>query len=115
MLEADILLLIIGVINSEKYLATYGLSGKVYDYALTGKPILSLAQKSGATFNFLKKHDIGVIANPLSMDDIKKRILFLYDAWEKGELQSNYNYTGLQFYNMKNLTCELSKLLDSSI
>lgn len=114
MLEADILLLIIGVINSDKYLATYGLSGKVYDYALTGKPILSLAQKSGATFNFLKKHDIGVIADPLSMEDIKERILFLYNAWEKGELKSNYNHTCLEFYNMKNLTCELSKLLDSS-
>jgi glycosyltransferase involved in cell wall biosynthesis len=114
MLEADILLLIIGIIESEKYLATYGLSGKVYDYALTGKPILSLAQKAGATFNFLQKHDIGVIADPLSLDDIKKRILFLYDAWKKGELQSNYNYTCLEFYNMKNLTRELSKLFDSS-
>jgi hypothetical protein len=116
MLEADVLLLIIGIIDSEKYLATYGLSGKVYDYALTGKPILSLAQKSGATFNFLQKHDIGVIADPLSLDDIKKKILFLYDAWEKGELKRNYDYnTCLEFYNMKNLTSELSKLLDSSI
>jgi glycosyltransferase involved in cell wall biosynthesis len=114
MQEADILLLIIGVIDSEKYLATYGLSGKVYDYALTGKPILSLAQKSGATFNLLKKHDIGVIANPQSIDDIKEKILFLYNAWSKRELQSNYDANSLEAYNMKNLTRELSKLLDSS-
>ena len=54
-LASDLLLLVIGT-TSQEGLSTYGLSGKTYDYILTGKPILALAQEGGATFNFLKKY-----------------------------------------------------------
>jgi hypothetical protein len=115
MFAADVLLLIIGVVKSNLALATYGLSGKVYDYTQTGTPILSLAQKGGATFNLIKKYNIGLIANPLNINDIKNKILALYNAWLSGNLRVNYNSDSLNSHDMKKLTHKLSNLLNSSL
>jgi len=108
--EADVLLLVIGI-TSEKYLLTYGLSGKIYDYVLTGRPIIALAQEGGATFELLKKHNIAIIANPSNIHDIKGKILKLYNLWKERELQSNYEPASLKSHDMRNLTRILSNLL----
>lgn len=108
--QADLLLAIIGI-TSEKYLATYGLSGKIYDYILTEKPILALAQKNGATYELLKKNNIGCIAQPDDIFDIKEKLLFLFNQWEKGNLQSNYKATDLSSHEIHNTTRALDALL----
>ena len=112
--EADLLLLIIGV-TPKKMLKTYGLSGKVYDYILSNKPILALSQKGGATYNFLQENKIGIIAEPTDKKDIKEKIMMFYNEWEKGQLISNYNLSKLVRYNMRYLTQYLSNILNSSV
>ncbi len=112
--EADVLLLVIGVTNKQG-LSTYGLSGKVFDYVITGKPILALAQEDGMTYRLLRKNNIGVIANPCDLKDIKGKVLELYNAWLRGELQSNYHPSVLESHNMKTLTVKLGSVFDSAI
>lgn len=112
--RADLLLLVIGVTPKEGLL-TYGLSGKIYDYILARKPIFALSQKGGATYDFLTKNEIGIIANPTDKEDIKYKISATYTKWAEGKLTTNYDSSRLSTYNMKNLTRYLSKILDVSL
>ena len=110
-IHSDLLLLIIGV-TPLKYISTYGLSGKVYDYILTGKPIFSMAQKGCATYNLLKKYNIGVIASPSDVLDIKIKFNKLYKSWKYGNLKRNYDSKSIEDHNMEKLTKKLSDLLN---
>lgn len=57
--DADLLLLIIGIVPPENAL-TYGISGKLFDYALCNRPILTLANE-GATRELVRESHIGDI------------------------------------------------------
>ncbi len=59
--DADLLLLLIGIIPAHKS-KTYGLSAKVFDYALAGKPVLALAEE-GATADFMRAASIGQVVS----------------------------------------------------
>ena len=60
-LTADLLLLLVGVVPAEKS-QCYGLSAKVFDYALAGKPVLAIAEE-GATADFVRASGIGEIVS----------------------------------------------------
>ena len=111
--EADVLLLIIGIIPREK-LQTYGLSGKVYDYMLAQKPILSLAQNGGATYRLLVKHKVGVLADPTDEQDIKNKILEMYHMWQKGKLKEFYRSDLIDQFDMAQLSLRLNNVLDAA-
>ena len=113
-LTADLLLLIIGTVPNE-LLNVYGLSGKVYDYIISVKPIFSLAQKGGATYNFLEKYGIGLIADPLRVKDIKNKLLILYRLWTNGNLRANYNPADIKDYNMESLSKRLCSLFEFNL
>ena len=111
--EADVLLLIIGIIPREK-LQTYGLSGKIYDYMLAQKPILSLAQKGGATHALLVKHRIGMVADPADEQDIKRKLLEMYRMWEEGRLQKICQSGLIDEFDMARLSLRLSDVLHTA-
>ncbi len=112
--QADLLLLVIGVLP-EELLPTYGLAGKVYDYILSNRPILALAQEGGATYDLLRENRIGTIADPTDKNDIKAKIKGAYNDWKKGTLASNYDPSQMHAYNMKNLTKHLSGVLSAAV
>lgn len=60
-LAADLLLLLVGVVPAEKS-RCYGLSAKVFDYALAGKPVLAIAEE-GATADFVRASGIGEVVS----------------------------------------------------
>jgi len=75
---ADTLLLIVGIVPKEMEL-TYGLSGKVFDYLLSRKPILTVAN-GGATREFITENGIGRVFYHEDTEGIKN---YLIDAYEK--------------------------------
>jgi glycosyltransferase involved in cell wall biosynthesis len=60
-LTADLLLLLVGVVPAKKS-QCYGLSAKVFDYALAGKPVLAVAEE-GATADFVRASGIGEVVS----------------------------------------------------
>ena len=56
-IEADLLLLLIGIVPPSQA-QTYGISGKLFDYILCNKPILTLANE-GATRDLILQHHLG--------------------------------------------------------
>jgi glycosyltransferase involved in cell wall biosynthesis len=65
MATADILLLIIGEVP-EKKRPTYGISAKIYDYALMGKPVITIAS-DGASAEMARYLQGGIVIRP---DDV---------------------------------------------
>jgi len=112
--QADLLLLVIGVVPP-KYLLTYGLSGKVYDYILSGKPIYAMAQKGGATYRLLSKYKIGVVADPSDIQDMKEKFLNLYRSWKNGHLIPNYTSKEIELFDIKNSSEKLMNLFECSL
>jgi glycosyltransferase involved in cell wall biosynthesis len=105
--EADVLLLLIGIVSKEKEL-TYGLSGKVFDYMLSAKPILTVAN-GGATREFIVKNKIGDIFYHEDINGIKNYLIEAYNNWQEGLSVSisNYNAAYDQF-NFRSLTKKLA-------
>jgi glycosyltransferase involved in cell wall biosynthesis len=59
--NADLLLLLIGLVPASES-QCYGLSAKVFDYALTGKPVLAIAE-DGPTSDFVQSAGIGEVVS----------------------------------------------------
>ena len=111
--SADLLLLIIGIVPYH-FLQTYGLSGKAFDYALSGKPILALAQE-GATAEFVKKTNIGFVLPPDDSKTIKDGLEEIIMKFKRGELILRPNRKELQRYDLRNLTRELARYMDNCV
>jgi glycosyltransferase involved in cell wall biosynthesis len=111
--SADVLLLVIGIVP-EDFLQTYGLSGKVFDYAISGKPVLALAQ-DGATAEFVRKTNIGVVVRPDDVNMIKSTLKEFYCAFKAGGLGVKRNDDQLEKYDLKFLTADLARCFDACI
>jgi glycosyltransferase involved in cell wall biosynthesis len=109
--SADLLLLVIGIVP-EDFLQTYGLSGKAFDYAISGKPVLALAQ-DGATAEFVRKTGIGVVVQPDNVEMIKNSLKKIYLAFKSRGLIVKRNEEQMQKYNLRFLTGELARHFDS--
>lgn len=59
--KADLLLLLVGVVPASEA-KCYGLSAKVFDYTLAGKPVLAVAE-DGATSDYVRASGIGEIVS----------------------------------------------------
>jgi glycosyltransferase involved in cell wall biosynthesis len=59
--KADLLLLLVGVVSASEA-KCYGLSAKVFDYTLAGKPVLAVAE-DGATADYVKASGIGEVVS----------------------------------------------------
>jgi glycosyltransferase involved in cell wall biosynthesis len=108
--SADVLLLIIGIVP-EEFLQTYGLSGKAFDYAISGKPVLALAQ-DGATAEFVKKTNIGIVIPPDNVDMIKNTLKEFYHVFKSKGLIVKRKEEQMEKYNLRFLTGELARDFD---
>ncbi len=81
--EADLLLLLIGIVPVDKEL-TYGISGKVFDYLLSKKPILTLAD-GGATREFIRENNIGYLFRHGDTGEIADFLIAAVQDWVAGK------------------------------
>jgi glycosyltransferase involved in cell wall biosynthesis len=79
---ANMLLLIVGIVPKEMGL-TYGLSGKVFDYILAQKPILTVAD-GGSTREFIEENGIGRIFYHKDAEGIKNYLIEAYEKYTDG-------------------------------
>lgn len=86
------------------------LTGKIFEYFASGKPILALVPPSGIAAQCLKEEGRNInIVNPRDVQAIEKQLEILYNQYKKGSL-SIYKTTNLKKYTRRHMTGKLSKL-----
>lgn len=75
--EADYLLLVIDDPQT--------LSGKLFEYLATGKPILGLTPSDSESARLVRKAKSGVLCEPKDVDAIAKMMLEAFRKWEAGQ------------------------------
>ena len=111
--KGSILLLLIGIVPKEKEL-TYGLSGKVFDYILSDKPILTLAN-GGSTREFINEYNIGSLYYHENISGIIEYIKLKYEEFKSGKINIGINKESFKKFDFKYLSSELSDLMNITI
>lgn len=102
MLTADALLLLQG----EKF--NNQIPGKAYEYLRSGKPILALTHKAGATAELIGNYDSVYIADMQSADEIKQELLLLVN-----NIKSIHR--DIECYSRTSTAKSLARLLDDLV
>ncbi len=105
MRQADILLFILSAKEHPLFL-----TGKLFEYLASRRPILALANPTNAAAKIIKKLGVGEVAHPDKVGEIKKAIQNLYQKWQKNQL--NVPEANLNPYDRRAITGELAKLFN---
>ncbi len=112
MMKADVLLLYIAAGQNTNSILT----GKIFDYIRTGKPILSLIPGQGLAADIVRKSNTGFVAEPDDPAQIDSVLLKLYEMWHDGiinNIQPDISYIA-QFQRRKLSAC-LADLLQRCV
>jgi glycosyltransferase involved in cell wall biosynthesis len=105
--EADILLLIGDTAEgSGRYIP-----GKLFEYMAVGHPILALSLPGESTA-IIESYQLGKVADPNSLEAVKRALLELYKLWERGEEQQVEGRPSTLLYQRKEQTKQIALLLD---
>lgn len=103
---ADGLLLLLPTLGGEG-----AVTGKIFEYLASGKPILALVPPQGVAAQLLRQAGSGWIVPPEDVAAISQAILQLYRHWQSGQsLQPNWEV--IRQYDRRILTQKLAALLD---
>ncbi|RDI50432.1 glycosyltransferase family 4 protein [Flavobacterium glaciei] len=103
--KSQVLLLI--EINSEDTKSI--IPGKLFEYMVSGRPIIAIGPKDSDFAEIITETNTGVFFDYSEKMKLKSVILDFYNQFLEGKLQANG--VGLQLYSRKNLTKELSQLI----
>ena len=107
MMASDLLLLLISD-ESGSDLVT----GKIYEYLASAKPILAIVPKGEAS-KLVLEYARGVVVPPNNEDGITAFILRLYFLWERGDLRISVpRWGGMADYERRHQTGKLAELFD---
>ena len=109
-INVDILLLIVGRVPEEE-IHTYGVSSKVFDYMMTGKPILALAD-DGPMSRIVEKTKIGYVVRPKDVRGMKQYLASSVEKYKNGGLDIRANMEEVGKYDIRVLTKTLAQLFD---
>lgn len=109
--QFDVLLFLI--VKSAKGCANSrgNISGKLYEYLATGKPILALTEE-GPIRDLIKQSGCGILVDYQDAQQIKKEILDCYNRFKEGQLKVEANWDFITQFERKRLTQQLAKVLD---
>ena len=110
MAGADVLLLYAPSINR-------GPSGKIYEYLVSGRPILCVAGRDNFAFRLVDELGAGRCAEPTDQPAIERAIEELYGAWKNGGLavDPEVKAEALRRYSRRRLTAELATVLRTAL
>ncbi len=111
MVEANGLLLIIGRVPKEGAFV-YGISGKLYDYAAAGRPVLTVSEP-GSTASVAQKLNLGPVVDPDQLPQIKEAILQLCRAHQSGKVPYNPDLQLLKSFEFSSLAARLAQAFSS--
>lgn len=89
------------------------LTGKVYEYLASGRPILAVAPPDGDLARILKETKAGYTSDFNDKISLKNNILLMFNQYCDNKLF--VNSTGVQQYSRKNLTKKLAEELDKIV
>jgi glycosyltransferase involved in cell wall biosynthesis len=108
--QADALL----VIETPGYYKEFSYAAKVFDYALTGKPVLALVERASHTARLLDQLGVGI---PAAVDDassIREGLLRAYAQKGRPPRPVRVDEPPLQAFNRRWLTSQLARVLDEA-
>lgn len=76
----------------------YNLTGKIYEYMRSGKPILATVPLEGDADKVLQPTGTAFVADPDDVDSIAETIRQIYEKWQKNELVVNPNWDAIAEY-----------------
>lgn len=97
-----LLLLVVGIVPKDNGL-TYGIPGKLFDYLVAEKPILTLAN-GGSTRNFLVTNGIGSIYYHEDIQGVKEYLIGCFERFERGIDQNEYDIKIYEQFDYRALT-----------
>ena len=106
--QSQVLLLV--EINSEETKCI--IPGKLFEYMASNRPILAIGPEGSDIEAIITKTNTGAFFTYEQYNEIKDKILTYFQAFRKGQLQSNA--VGLQQYSRKSLTKKLAGIIHNS-
>ncbi|OQX76257.1 MAG: glycosyl transferase family 1 [Bacteroidetes bacterium 4484_276] len=104
--RSQILLLLINNTPNAKMVVT----GKLFEYIASGTPILCIGPEDGDAADIINETKSGIVIEFDDIEKLKKSIIILYKKFKQNEL--NIDNGNISKYSRKNLTKELSKILN---
>lgn len=107
----DLLLLTIGRTKNSKF----ALSTKVFEYMISGKPVLGIGPIDGAASELVDKTNIGKFFEHTDNDGVFNFILKVFNASRKGKTLFKSKKGEVDKYSFKNLSSHLIEILEHQI
>jgi len=104
LLESDVLLLVIGKGKGDEGVMT----GKLFEYLASGKPILALVPVNGVAAELARKSGVSSLVDPEDKEGIKKEVLKLYNMHKTKNLILSPNWNIIRGFERKILTNDLA-------
>jgi len=103
--SARVLLLVTNNVPSAKGIIT----GKIFEYLKSKRPILAIAPKDGDLAEIIEKSNSGEVIGFDDEENLKKSVLNLYSKYKKGKLYIDSK--NIDQYHRKNLTKQLAEVI----
>ena len=111
MCRATVLLLLVG-----EYPFNEGiLTGKIFEYLRSGRPILAVVPPNGLAADAIKETNSGLVVSNENVEEISNGILKLYDMFNANKLESSFRRVGIEKYSRKNLTKKLIEVFEQTL
>jgi glycosyltransferase involved in cell wall biosynthesis len=96
---------------------TWAPSGKIFEYLLAGRPVLSVARRDNLAFELIDELGAGVAIEPDDAEGIDRAISELYRRWSEGALAigPEVRTVTLERFSRRRQTAELARELDAVV
>ena len=109
--RADALL----VVETPGYYARYGYAAKVFDYVLTGKPVLALVEGGGNTARLLDQAGVGYLANPTNEAEMRRSVEAVLALKGVTPATADAERPPLRDFNRRYLVEKLARVFDDVV
>jgi glycosyltransferase involved in cell wall biosynthesis len=110
LMESDMLLLLL-----DENMSPGMVTGKVFEYLASGKPILAAVPK-GEAERLVVRFARGVVVPPADIDTMTCQILRCYTLWKRGDLKvSVERWKGLDIFDRRNQAGELARIFNDVV
>ncbi len=94
---------------------SYITSSKIFEYLRTSRPILALAPLDSEAATIIRSTRTGIVVPPDDVDAIATAILILFRSWQAGTLKVDPDWTVINSFDRRKLTCQLAQVLDTLV
>jgi glycosyltransferase involved in cell wall biosynthesis len=109
MVNSQVLLLLITIEESKGKAI---LTGKLFEYLASRKPIIAIAPEDGLAAAVINSSNSGAAVSPRNVPRIKTTIFEFYQQWSTGKLSATTDLESIEMYNRKFLTRKLAQIFE---